>query len=114
MLSVDVSPAPNHRGGHHAVKNTLKHHALNAQGIRRARLVRLAPLAPFALRFHFLIPLSMATFAQKQKHALRFAPFVPFVKPLHTSALLRGTSPSLTSVGLRPRALRPSEIANTL
>jgi hypothetical protein len=31
MLYVNVLPAPNHRGGHHAVKNTLKHHALILQ-----------------------------------------------------------------------------------
>jgi hypothetical protein len=80
MLCVDVSPAPNHRGGHHAVKNTLKHHALNAQHIRRARLVRLASLAPFALRFRFLIPLSTATFTQNQKKAHATVRSVRFIR----------------------------------
>jgi len=49
-------------------RNTpLKHHALNAHRIRRARLVRSASLAPCALRFRILISLSTATFAQIQK-----------------------------------------------
>ncbi|HUI87889.1 MAG TPA: hypothetical protein VLX61_04110 [Anaerolineales bacterium] len=100
MLCVAVSPAPDHRGGHHAVKNTRKHHALNAYHIRRARLVQLSSLAPFALRFRFLIPLSAATSLKTKSTRSGSHAFLPFVKTLHASALLRGASPSLTSGGL--------------
>ena len=89
-----VSPAPNHRGGHHAVKNTLKHHALNApqNAAERASLSPLRLLRSprcFASSFHSLRQPPLTYNCTR----CGSPSLIAFVKSLHASAALRGATP---------------------
>ena len=104
---MDVSPPSNHRGSHQSREEHTKASCPRSssypqsapRSVRSAGSVRLAVPLPHSGLYGSL--------SLNYKNSRSGSPpFPPFVKTFHASALLRGASLSITSDGLRLRALQ--------